>query len=279
MTGTSLTIGHIAYANCEPFFHYLRECGFDGTIRSGVPVDLNRFLKNGEVDLSPSSSFEYLQHWHDYLLLPDLSISSVGEVQSVLLFSTTPIAELKGKEIFLTGESASSVRLLQVLLREYFDFEEVFCRVSHDDLEDLVNQGKPALLIGDRALRVSGQVPADNIYDLGELWHQTTGLPFVFALWIVRKKLAEDEGRQVACFHGKLKQSLKLALADLPGVAESLTGYAWYGHEKLVHYWQTVSYSLGEKHLQGLRLYAELLVKYGFLEQLPEIKFFDPSGY
>ena len=165
----SLTIGHIAYANCEPFFHYLRESGFEGRIHSGVPAELNRMLASGELDLSPSSSFEYQRNPDDYLLLPDFSISSFGAVKSVLLFSPEPIESLHGKNIYLTGESASSIHLLQILLREYFGFSEVLCKVPEGDLETLVHEQNPALLIGDRALRTAQQAPQEQICDLGEL--------------------------------------------------------------------------------------------------------------
>ena len=76
----TLTVGHIAYANCVPFFHYLRASGFDGRIVAGVPSELNRMLAAGAIDLAPSSSFEYGRNWRNYLLLPGHSISSCGLV-------------------------------------------------------------------------------------------------------------------------------------------------------------------------------------------------------
>jgi len=272
--GFPLTIGHIAYANCEPFFHYLRECGFAGTIRAGVPAELNRFLAEGEVDLSPSSAFEYLRNWRDYQILPGLSISSLGAVKSVLFFSARPIEQLRGEEILLTGESASSVHLLHVLLREYYGFEEVLCRVPPGLLEDRIQQGAPALLIGDRALRLARNVPGAHVHDLGELWYRFTGLPFVFALWILRQSVAVRHPAEVSAFCRQLQASTLRALDDLPQLAKGAPDYAWYGEQNLVDYWESVSYGLGDRHLAGLRLYAQLLVKYGFLAELPEVKFF-----
>jgi len=269
-----LTIGHIAYANCEPFFHYLRECGFTGTIRAGVPAELNRYLAEGKVDLSPSSSFEYLRNWRDYQVLPGLSISSLGAVKSVLLFSPRPVEQLREEEILLTGESASSIHLLHVLLREYFGFAEVTCRVPTGSLEEYIHQGAPALLIGDRALRLARTVPAEHVYDLGELWYRFTGLPFVFALWILRQPVAEQHPAAVAAFYRQLLDSTRKALEELPELAREVSGYAWYGEQNLVEYWESVSYGLDEGHLAGLHLYAQLLVKYGFLAELPAVKFF-----
>jgi len=275
LKGSPLTVGHIAYANCEPFFHFLRTSGFNGTVLDGVPAQLNRFLAAGELDLSPSSSFEYLRNWREYQLLPGMSISSDGPVKSVLLFSPYPIESLRGEEIFLTGESASSVHLLQVLLREYFSFDEVLCRVPEEALETYIRQGRPALLIGDRALKTSGEVPREHIYDLGELWCQYSGLPFVFALWIIRRDSVERCGQEVSVFYNQLRNSLALAFEDLSSVARNLPAYSWYGEQQLIEYWQSMSYGLDNRQLQGLLRYAELLVKYGFLSELPEIDFVD----
>lgn len=82
----TLRIGHIDYLNCVPFFHYLSVAGAGDCIVTGTPAELNEMLAQGEIDVCPASSYEYGQRWSDYLLLPDLSISALGAVKSVLLF-------------------------------------------------------------------------------------------------------------------------------------------------------------------------------------------------
>ena len=90
----SLTVGQITYANCAPFFNYLQESGFNGNVVRGVPAELNRLLAAGQLDICPSSSIEYARNASNYLLLPGHSISSIGPVQSVLLFTDIPMASL-----------------------------------------------------------------------------------------------------------------------------------------------------------------------------------------
>ncbi|MGD9343605.1 MAG: hypothetical protein PVJ25_06185, partial [Desulfuromonadales bacterium] len=119
----SLRIGRIAYLNVAPYFHYLAKQGFSGEIVAGVPAELNRMLAEGTIDACPSSSFEYALRADDYLLLPGHSISSIGPVHSVLLFTPGPLNDLPGQEIAITGESATSINLLKVLLME-------FCRIG-----------------------------------------------------------------------------------------------------------------------------------------------------
>lgn len=271
----SLTIGHITYANCIPWFHYLRECGFDGEIVNGVPAELNRQLANGEIDLCPSSSIEYARHADDYLLLPGHSISAIGPVDSVLLFTPRPLAELGGESIALTGESATSVALLRVLLREFVRLPEVVTSVPENPVEELIAAGKPALLIGDRALKMAQQPPEGcQVLDLGALWYHFTGLPFVFALWIVRRDAAARDAAALHQFISLLEKSRSRTFADLHRVALDTKERVWMGEEGLVRYWSRVSYVLDPAHIEGLRCYYALLEKYGEIDKAPEPLFF-----
>lgn len=271
----TLRIGHIAYANCVPFFHYLRQCGFNGEIRSGVPAELNALLAAGEIDLAPSSSFEYGRNADAYLLLPGHSISSCGPVQSVLLFSPLPLAVLGSAPIDLTSESATSVNLLKVLLGEFLGKDPCCCRPATQPAEEIAAQGGSVLMIGDRALRVDHQLRGKtNIYDIGELWWRFTGLPFVFALWIVRAAIADEEAPALRLLQQQLAQSRQQAFADLSLVAAQTPERQWMGEAALVDYWRTMSYDLTRQHQAGLQLYFALCVRHGLLKEEPVLRFF-----
>lgn len=269
----TLTVGHITYANCAPFFHYLAEAGFSGRIVEGVPAELNRLLAAGAIDASPSSSFEYGCRWQDYLLLPGHSISSCGPVGSVLLFSARPIDALEGNEIALTGESATSVNLLRILLGEFYGFRKVTFRVPDRPVEALIAEGATALLIGDRALRTALGA-SGHVYDLGELWHRFTGLPFVFALWIVRRQAARTKPEEVAALLRQLASARTRAFASLEAMAAKTPERAWMGEGGLVEYWRRMSYDLDERHLAGLERFFALCVEHGLLPSMPGIRFF-----
>lgn len=271
----SLRVGHIAYANCVPFFHYLRQCGFSGEIRSGVPSELNGLLAAGQIDLSPSSSFEYGRNAKEYLLLSGHSISSCGPVQSVLFFSALPLEELGNGPIDLTHESATSSNLLKILLAEFLRVDPGCCRLATQPAEKVAVQGGSVLMIGDRALRTAQQLRGrTQIYDLGELWWRFTGLPFVFALWIVRARIAAEQADAVRQLQGQLAQSRQQAFADLSLVAQQTQERQWMGEGALVDYWRCMSYDLTPQHIQGLQLYFALCVKYGLLKEEPVLRFF-----
>lgn len=273
----SLRVGHIHYLNCEPFFHYLRDNGFRGQIISGVPSALNQMLQSGEVDISPSSSFEYLLNSQKYLLLSEVSISSCGPVQSVLLFSPCPLEQLVGRSIGITGESATSINLLRILLREYYAHPQVCDAVPPGAAEDLITARQPVLLIGDRAMKQARQLPAGmQTYDLGDLWFKHTGLPFVFALWIVRREAAREKSEHLRLLHQQLKKSLNMALQHLP----QLAGKTLPHHDlrlqadALVQYWRAINYQLTAQHLEGLKKFAQLCHKYQLIPNEPQIEFF-----
>lgn len=272
-----LTIGRISYVNAIPFFHHLAQTGFSECVTDGVPAVLNACLAAGSIDLSPSSSFEYARNWRDYLLLPHLSISSRGPVRSVLLFSRLPLDAVAREQIALTAESATSINLLQVLLKEYCGAREVTCSVPGVPVEEIVADGGSALLIGDRALRTADRLSGGMlVYDLGDLWCRFTGLPFVFALWIVRRLAFVEHPQAIRTFRSQLQQSLSMAFADLDGLAAAVAPGAPLTAKELVSYWRdNVSYELSAEHLAGLRLFYSLCRKHGLLEEEPELRFAD----
>jgi chorismate dehydratase len=271
----TMTIGRISYVNTIPFFHYLAQTGFAESVVDGVPAELNNMLAAGAIDLSPSSSFEYARNWRNYMVLPDLSISSRGSVRSVLLFSRLPLEAVGTQEIALTAESATSVNLLKILLKEFCGAKELDCGAPEVPVENVIAAGSSALLIGDRALRTAGRVSRDMfVYDLGDLWYRFTGLPFVFALWIVRRQAFIDQPQAVRKFRSQLEQSLSLAFADLNGMAAEITPEAPLTADELVCYWRdSMSYDLTAEHLAGLRLFFALCCKHGLLAEEPEICF------
>lgn len=270
-----LAVGRISYLNTVPFFHHLDLDGFPGHVIDGVPAELNARLAAGQLDLSPSSSFEYARHWRDYRLLPGLSISSRGPVCSVLLFSSLPLTAVAGDEIVLTGESATSVNLLQVLLKEFCGAGEVIYRIAGDATEEVVAAGGSALMIGDRALCMAGRAPSGTqVYDLGELWYRFTGLPFVFALWIVRRQAFVERPAELREFRRRLDCAMSRAFADLDGIATTVAPTTTLPADELVRYWRDrMSYELTADHLAGLRRFFSLCCKYGLLDEEPELQF------
>lgn len=272
-----LKIGEIKYANCTPVYTSLKE-NFDCSgyeFIEGEPSELNALLAKGEIDVSSSSSIEYARHWDEYLIIPDISISSTGDVGSILLFSKSPVEDLGGARIAVSAASATSAVMLKALLRFRYGKEALFSAIK-PDLGLMLGGHAAALLIGDEALREGKKAAAGTglyVYDLGRLWQEYAGLPFVYALWMVRK----DSAAQMPELCGRLKVNLRAAREMAAGSFDSIAlrapESAWMGAEGLAAYWKAMSYRLGPEHQRGLMLFLELAERLGEAPLPPTLMF------
>jgi chorismate dehydratase len=271
----ALRIGKIDYANCIPIFSALLCSGNDNDYELvyGVPSGLNQLLAKGELDVSPSSSIEYGKHFGRYLFLPDLSISAIGPVRSVLLVSTRPLADLDRQAIALTTESDTSVNLLKILLSKAYSYTNRFER-THLAPSEALSEYSAMLLIGDAALKTWLEPKGYFLYDLGELWHKFTGLPFVFALWIVNRQAADTKRGELLTLSAKLTKAKEYAYSSYAAIAAGCRGHDWISQAELVDYWQTISYDLTPEHIKGLQLFYNYAAEMGILNEVPELSIF-----
>jgi len=275
----ALRIGQIDYANCTPIFAALQQ-NFDCSAYrfiKGVPSGLNRMLAEGEIDLCPSSSIEYGRSRGRYLILPELSISSIGPVKSVILFSTRPLEKLDGTSIGLTSESATSVALLRIILKKYLCFSNHFVDMTISSPVDALSSCQAVLLIGDTALKWRDKLPGLFQYDMGALWYSLTGLPFVFALWMIREETVRTEWEESLLLSSRLVEAKRLAVPSLDKLACVCGERSWMGQEELLSYWRTISYDLTDIHVEGLKLYFRSAAEMGILVEEPILRFLGRS--
>ncbi len=284
-----LKVGKIPYANLFPIFYMLqRECNCSGyEFIEGVPSTLNRLLRSGGIDISPSSSIEYLRCESQYTLLEGHSISSKGPIGSILLFSKKPIEELGGKTVHVSSQSEASVALLGIILRKFYKIE---CPLRPTDglVDSVIDKADAYLLIGDDALKAAKIVTSSTsltllprgggqgwggirIYDLGDLWYKNTSLPFVFALWIARKDCFSEKAELLKTFIHDLHRAKDLALQNLDKIARELKPLLLSQHavniteEDLISFWKGISYDLTEEHKRGLELFRKYSEELGLL--------------
>lgn len=256
MTAQRLRVGKIPYANLFPIFYTL-ETAFDCSsyeFIEGVPSQLNRMLREGAVDISPSSSIEYLRNPSLYRIVEGHSISSRGPVGSIFLFAKRPLHELGGAAVAVTSQSETSIVLLRIILEKFYGVRSSLFVTDRPEEAD----ADAYLLIGDEALRQhaekkdSGQV---HIYDLGEVWHRRTGLPFVFALWIMRPAVGE-RAQVLAAFLRDLDAAKRRALRTLAAIARHAPMRAFMSEAEILDYWSKLDYELTPEHKEGLALFG-----------------------
>lgn len=256
-----LKIGKIPYLNLFPLYNIIEskyDCS-DYLFIEGVPSELNKMLRDGEIDISPSSSIEYIRNTHLYELIDGHSISCSGCIASILLFSKKPIDKLEGCKIFVTSQSETSIALLNIVLKKFYSIQANLIVIEKPE-----NAGGEAFfLIGDDALKSGKKLAAEktlSIYDLGEIWSEHTGLPFVFALWIARKEVFQDQIK---------KTLLDRFISDLDGAKKTFrdnidimsrsASFEYLRQEEIVSYWNKISYDLKDTHKKALELFKKYL--------------------
>jgi chorismate dehydratase len=262
-----LRIGRIDYTNVWPVFHH-----FDpGSLRypaeqvSEMPASLNRKLREGDIDVAAISSFAYGASSDAYYLLPNLSVSALGRVQSILLFLKSPLEKVIHGKIALTTTSATSVNLLKIIMKKFYGGDPVY-EDSEPSLERMLDQADAALLIGDHAIRASWMNRGYRVLDLGEIWNVWTGHWMTFALWAVRREAADTRPEAVASIYDGLMESKRRVSRDIePIVSKALrqiggTAAYWRG------YFHNLFHDFGPEQQAGLILYFRYARELGLME-------------
>ena len=234
------------------------------TIVEGVPSELNRKLRDGIIDISPSSSIEHLRHPDKYDVIRNHSISADGPIKSIFLFSRMPVEALDGQIILTSSQSETSVALVEIICRKFYNLACTFVS-SSEPIADALRSHPAYLLIGDDAISQSRRWPDLHIYDLGSVWKQHTGLPFTYALWLVRKECAAEAPEALAGFIRDLDMAKKLSQTGLREVAEAWQHKTMLPQEDLIAYWEGISYDLTDEHGKGLSLFRQYAEELGLL--------------
>jgi chorismate dehydratase len=163
---------------------------------------------------------------------------------------------LGGASIAVTAQSATGKALLATLLQKQQGVHATY-EVVDDALAAAAN-GRPALVIGDDALAARKICRPACIYDLGEAWNAWTGLPFVFALWAVRRDVLAARPGDVAALACALAQGRAWGHAHRDAVVDAALAQAPYHRALYDDYFTRLTYTLDARALRGLEHFAAL---------------------
>jgi len=178
-------VSAVSYLNTIPFIYGLKNSPIFDQIELSLdfPALCADKLINGDVAVAlvPVVVIPKLQ---DLQIISDYCIGANGGVGTVCLYSDVPITEIES--IALDYQSRTSVKLLKILLKEYWELNPEL-KNTEVGFEDSIKGKNAALVIGDRAFALNTK--HKFIYDLSAIWKEMTGLPFVFASWVTNTKL------------------------------------------------------------------------------------------
>jgi chorismate dehydratase len=258
-------IGMVNFINTAPLYEVWKKTVRrpDWQIVADTPSELNRMLYAGELDMGCVSSYEYAAHPECYQILADLSISASGPVGSVFLFSRVPPEKLQGGKVLLSCQSQTSVSLVKILLEEFYGVKPEYRTGSIVESISRPDEVDAVLAIGDEALRMAVSSHFAIQCDLGEIWHRHTGLPFVFALWTVRREFCLKNAPQVREIRQELLRCLREGRSDLRAISRDVAFRIPMNAEDCFHYLQSMEYDLDAKKQEALALFFDYLIRRG----------------
>jgi aminodeoxyfutalosine synthase len=246
-------VGKIPYLNSVPFYARLEKRDF--RILPVVPRRMGMLCALGEIDAGPFSLMDFLRQEDDMELM-GWCIATRDQVKSVMLFSKEGWRDLDGRTIGITDDTATSVHLLSVLLEKKYGVHARFERLhqgvnSYDGLDAV-------LLIGDEALRRNkhGLDGFELVYDLAREWYEWQKLPFVFAVWALRRSLPSAVKEELS---GLLKGSLESVGGDFVSVAGPHGRRIGLTDEETQEYLSGFNYSLGEREREAIEVFRRLV--------------------
>lgn len=272
LSGDAVRVGRIEFVNCFPLYHHfareLEARGVGAAITEGHPAALNRMLADGAIDVTLSSSIAFARSADQQVLLPQVSISSFGAVDSIQLFARTPLERIR--RVALTEKSATSICLLKVLCREWGIAPESAPR--RGPLSEVLEDFDALLLIGDEALHLLRVEAYPYHYDLGAEWRRVTGLPMVYAVCAVRRDFVEACSEAATAVGDALLAS-RDACAAAPTMTAAAAAQVYdFSQQYLMDYFDKLKFGFTPDYRAGLQEFYRRAAAIGELPRAPDLE-------
>lgn len=230
-------------------------------ILDNAPARSAALLAEGRVDAALVPVFAF-QSISDARLIPEVCVGARKRVRSVGLVTRGEDLD-QVEAVALDISSRTSAALTKIVFREFLSREPRWVDFE-PSVDKMLDECGCALLIGDPALALGVQPEKYRFFDLADLWHDNTGLGFVFAMWMTRQETcavdfagARDEGL------AHLNEIVSNYVEDIPLSRESLTEYLS----------ENISYGMDDEMAGGLDLYFSLCERHGLIEKARSLEF------
>jgi chorismate dehydratase len=233
--------------------------GWPGNVEFDHPSALCQRLAEGQLDVALVSSFEFLRN-PIYRIVQDVSISSDGPVYSVVVAHRRELSDIE--EIELDPASKTAVNLLRCLLADRGLTPRLTSRTS-----ERMESWRARLVIGDQAINFRRKHADEfQFWDLGEQWKKLTGLPFVYALWLIRPEVSDANSiaERLRGLRDENLADIRVIVSD--AVADAADNKHAITQEFLDRYYNDyLRFGFGTREKQGLHTFADLCYKHGVL--------------
>jgi predicted solute-binding protein len=242
-------IGCVPYLNARPLLE-----GITYPVSKLVPAQLFDAFQAGNFDAALLSSIDVLAF--PYIEVADhISIASQGDVFSVILAYTGELQKIT--RVALDPDSHTSNALLQIIFQEFYQLKPEYVQFK-DSKTDFSINSTARLLIGDQAISFRNRTSLSyvKILDLGGEWLTYTELPFVFALWAIKKEFTKKKS-----LSQELRMAKKRGLKHRQAIADQTSSPEF----TLRYLSEWIRYDFGENEKKGLLKFSELLKKHSLI--------------
>ena len=249
-----MRLAEIPFTNSLPFFAALDPFWLkQQQIVRASPRKLGELARAGKVDagLFSLADCNELKRFYDFEFVGNLGIAGLREIKSILLLGADHLKECENQRVAITEQTATSVYLLEMLLKKKFKIRNFELIVSN-------STSGLRLLIGDNALK-QGYAASEPRVDLSACWYDWQNLPFVFARWMVRRSLPTADK---LLLHNALEKSLKKSLNELSSLSQRQAESLKLPPLTVLQYLMHIRYSLGDEDLQAQQIFLDWLNKY-----------------
>ena len=255
-------IGMVNYINTAPIYEIWKEKNLplNWQVVEGQPRQLNELLLAGTIDMGFVSSFAYALHPERYQIFAGLSISATGPVGSVFLFSHLPVEELDGQAVMLTQQSDTSIRLVQIILEEFYRIQPVYSSGPVYGPDSIADQAQAVLAIGDDALRISREGGYLVELDLGEAWMRQTGLPFVFSVCVVSEDFLKSQPEEARRIREMLLACRREGGERMAEICQTVSNRIPMEHAACTRYLHAIEHDLTPVKIKALETYYSYLI-------------------
>jgi len=266
-------LGAVGYLNARPLVYGLdAHPRFD--IRYDIPSECARLLHAHEIDVGLIPSIEYLRGPRPYGIVLGPAVVSHGPVASVAIYTRRDVRDIR--TIAMDTSSRTSVALALIVLKRQFKIAPSQIPLV-PDLQSMLEQADAAVIIGDSALMLDHTAYGAQKIDLGELWTEALGLPFVYAFWAGWPRAVTPDDVSA------LQQARDAGVARVDDVARHYYPGDPASQEIAGRYLRdNIQYFLGEQEQEGLRTFYAYAAELGLVPALDgELRFYhacDP-GY
>jgi len=260
-----LQIGAVSYLNSRPLIEGLEDLLPSANLVLDYPSRLADSLSNGSLDVALIPSIEYFRR-PGYEVISDACVAARGEVLSVKLYCRVHPGNIR--RLALDEGSRTSAALTKIILADRYGVIPQTERLRMESTT-LDSSADAVLLIGDRAMHDPTESFVE-VMDLGQVWNDWTGLPFVFAMWVARQE-ANTDGIDDILSHARdlgLARVAEIAAEEAPRLGLTQT----VAHNYLT---KNLHYHLTSAERSGLKLFCELAAQHNLVKPNVDIVFRD----